>query len=399
MTPIFPMTRTLSVAAALLCAGATAWAEPWPQPAPEAPFSPAFAEQTRAPALNSGITLAVQPVVRGLDHPWAVELLPDGAILITERPGRLTYLKDGEATAVEGLPQVDAKGQGGLLDVAIARDFASSRAIFVSYAEPREGGNGTSVARMVLAPDGASVSDVQVIFRQQPTYDGDKHFGSRIVPMPDGSLIVTLGERSDTPIRDTAQQMNNHLGKLVRITPDGKVPGDNPYLGQDGAQPEIYATGLRNVQAAALDKSGQLWTVEHGPRGGDEVNRIEPGKNYGWPVITYGIDYDGTKLNEGIAVQEGMEQPVYYWDPVIAPSGAAFYDGSIFPDWQGDLIIGAMKPPGLVRLTMSDGRVTGEERFDPGIGRIRDVQVGSDGAIWVVTDEDEGGLYRLTPAQ
>ncbi|MBA4490109.1 PQQ-dependent sugar dehydrogenase [Paracoccus sp. S1E-3] len=391
------MKRLLSTAATALLAATTAGAEPWPQGEPNTQYQSAFPEQTRAPAMQSGITLKAEPLVEGLDHPWAVELLPDGSALITERPGRLKLYKDGAVTDVTGIPEVSAKGQGGLLDVALAPDFATSRIIYLSYAEPREGGNGTAVARMRLADDGASVEDVAVLFRQQPTYDGDKHFGSRVVPNADGTLFITLGERSDVPIRDTAQDLANHLGKLIRIDANGQVPADNPFVGLKDVQPEIYASGLRNVQAAALDGDGRLWTIEHGPMGGDEVNRPEIGKNYGWPVISYGLNYDGTPVNEGITTREGMEQPLYYWDPVIAPSGADFYDGPLFADWQGDLLIGAMSPPGLVRLKLDGDKVVGEERFDPEIGRIRDVQVAEDGAIWVVTDEDRGGLYRLTP--
>lgn len=390
------MKFTVFTSVAALIAGA-ALAEPVQQGAANTNFEPASPDQTRAEAMDSGVTLRVEPVVEGLTHPWAVALLPDGSALVTERPGQLKLYREGELTEVSGIPEVSAEGQGGLLDVALAADFETSRVIFLSYAEPRDGGNGTAVARMVLAEDGASVSDVNVIFQQQPTYDGDKHFGSRIVPTDDGTLFITLGERSDVPIRDTAQEMDNHLGKLIRITPDGEVPEDNPFVGQDGVLPHIYSSGLRNVQAATLDGDGRLWTIEHGPMGGDELNHPEAGKNYGWPVISYGYNYDGSPVNEGIAAQDGMEQPVYYWDPVIAPSGADFYNAELFDGWQGNLLIGAMSPPGLVRLQLKDGRVTGEERFDPGIGRIRDVQVADDGTIWVVTDEDRGGLYRLSP--
>ena len=392
------MKRLLSTTAAVLILASAASADPWPQDDPNTDFQPAFPEQTRAPAMDSGVTLKVEPLAEGLEHPWAVALLPDGSALITERPGRLKLFKDGALTEVTGIPEVSAEGQGGLLDVAISPDFKRSRTVYLSYAEPREGGNGTTVARMQLADDGASVDNVMVLFRQQPTYDGDLHFGSRIVPNPDGTLFVTLGERSDVPIRDSAQEMSNHLGKLVRIGRTGDTPADNPFMGQDDIQPEIYASGLRNVQAATLDAEDRLWTVEHGPQGGDEVNRPEAGKNYGWPVITYGEDYSGAPINEGITAKEGMEQPIYYWDPVIAPSGADFYDGPLFADWQGDLLIGAMSPPALVRLKLDGDKVVGEERLDPEIGRIRDVQVAKDGAIWVVTDDADGGLYRLTPA-
>ena len=387
----------LTATAAVLIVG-TATADPWPQGAANTDYQPATPDQTRAEAMDSGVTLKAEPLADGLEHPWAVAILPDGSALITERPGRLKLYKDGTLTDVTGIPEVSAKGQGGLLDVAISPDFKRSRTVFLSYAQPREGGNGTAVARMQLADDGASVDNVMVLFEQQPTYDGDKHFGSRIVANTDGTLFVTVGERSDVPIRDTAQDMGNHLGKLIRIARARGLPVENPFMETKGVLPEIYASGLRNVQAAALDADGQLWTVEHGPKGGDELNRPEAGKNYGWPVISYGVNYNGTPVNGGITAQDGMEQPVYYWDPVIAPSGADFYDGELFPDWQGNLLIGAMSPPALVRLKLEDGRVTGEERFDPGIGRIRDVQVAPDGAIWVVTDEDGGGLYRLSPA-
>ncbi|WBU62925.1 PQQ-dependent sugar dehydrogenase [Paracoccus aerodenitrificans] len=385
-----------AVAAIMIAGGA--FAAPWPQAEPNTDYQPAFAGQTRAEAMNSGVELNVEPVVEGLAHPWAVELLPEGGALITERPGRLKYYDNtGTINDVSGIPEVSAGGQGGLLDVALSPDFAENRVIFLSYAEPRQGGNGTAVARMVLAEDGASVSDVQVIFRQTPTYDGDKHFGSRIIPAPDGTLFITLGERSDVPIRDTAQDMQNHLGKLIRITPEGNIPSDNPFANGEAALPEIYASGLRNVQAATLDGNGELWTIEHGPLGGDEINKPESGRNYGWPVIAYGHNYDGSPVNEGISAREGMEQPIYYWDPVIAPSGADFYDGNLFNGWQGDLLVGAMNPPSLVRLSVDGERVTGEERFDLGVGRVRDVKVAEDGTIWIVTDENRGGLYRLTP--
>lgn len=391
------MTRFLTMTVLAMFSALNAYAAPWPQAAPNSDYQPARPGQTRAEAMQSGITLRAEPIVEGLSHPWAIALLPDGGVLITERQGRLKLYKDGQITDVTGIPKVSAKGQGGLLDVALSRSFDQSRIIFLSYAEPRSGGNGTSVARMRLTEDGNAVENVQVIFQQQPTYNGDKHFGSQIIPNPDGTLFITLGERSDVPIRDTAQDLGNHLGKLVRITQTGTVPTDNPFVNVKGALPETFATGLRNVQAAALDKTGQLWTVEHGPKGGDELNHPESGKNYGWPVISYGLNYDGTPVNQGLTIRKGMEQPVYYWDPVIAPSGAAFYEGNLFDTWQDDLLVGAMNPPSLVRLKLQDNKVIGEERFDLGIGRIRDVQVASDGTIWVITDKNRGGLYRLSP--
>lgn len=361
---------------------------------------PAFPGQTRAPEIRSGVEIEVQRLVSGLEHPWAVEVMPDGSALVTERPGRLR-IYDPSGTLSEpltGLPAVFGQRQGGLLDVVLSPDFATDNMIYFSYAEPRGNDeNGTSVARGTLSADRSAVENVQVIFRQQPAWPSGLHFGSRLVFAPDGKLFITLGERSVPAARALAQDMDNGFGKLIRIDPDGSVPADNPFVGQPGTLPEIWASGFRNVQAAALDSSGQLWTIEHGPRGGDELNRVERGKNYGWPIITYGEEYSGGTVGQGLTAQDGLEQPVYYWDPVIAPSGAVFNDGAAFSAWRGDLLIGAMNPPGLVRLEIDGDRVTGEERFDLGIGRVRDVTEAPDGAIWVVTDEANGGLYRLTP--
>src|SRR5690606_32861036 len=336
----------------------------------------------------------------GLEHPWAVEPLPDGDFLVTERPGRLRIVSaSGETgTPIGGLPPVDARGQGGLLDVALSPSFASDRTIFWSYAEPRRGGNGTAVARGVLAQNGRSVGNVQVIFRVEPTYDGDKHFGSRLTFGPDGMLYVTTGERSDTPMRHHAQELDNHLGKIVRIAPDGSAPDDNPFVGQDSARPEIWTYGHRNVQAAAFDPDGRFWVVEHGPAGGDEVNLIEKGLNYGWPLVTYGEEYSGDAVPDAVTSREGFEPPVYYWDPVIAPSGAQFYTGDAFPDWRGSLFVGGMKDGRLVRLTLEDERVAGEEHLLADRGqRVRDVRQGQDGALYIVTDEPNGELWRVAP--
>ncbi|MDO5657749.1 MAG: PQQ-dependent sugar dehydrogenase [Paracoccus sp. (in: a-proteobacteria)] len=398
-----PATRSaLTATAALLALSLPVAAqEPVPTPAPNAPDQqPAFPEQTRAPEVDSGVSLAVETVTEGLVNPWAVALLPDGGALVTERPGRMRHVgADGALSEpLDGLPDIVAARQGGLLDVTLSPDFESDRMVYFSFSEPRDGEevNGTSVARGVLAEDNASLSDVQVIFRAEPGVPNNMHYGSRVVFAPDGNLFVTLGERSDREYRDQAQDPMSHLGKLVRIAPDGTIPADNPFADGSEALPEIYAMGFRNVQAAAIDAEGQLWTIEHGPKGGDELNRPQPGLNYGWPVITYGIEYSGGEVGEGLTQKDGLEQPVYYWDPVIAPSGALFYTGEMFGEWQGDLLIGAMNPPGLVRLELDGERVSGEERFDPEIGRIRDVAQAEDGAIWVVTDEEAGGLYRLS---
>jgi len=359
---------------------------------------PAFENQTRAPGVVTEGQLSHTVVAEGLVEPWGLALLPDGNWLVTERPGRLRIITaDGQVgEPVTGLPDVDARGQGGLLDVVTGPDFANDRMIYWSYAEPRDGGNATSVARGMLSEDGTRVTGVEVIFRALPTYDGDKHYGSSLAFAPDGKLFITLGERSDAPMRPQAQDLGSHMGKTIRINADGSVPADNPYVGQDGALPEIWSLGHRNVQGIAIGADGAVWTVEHGTRGGDEVNLDQAGLNYGWPEVAYGIEYRGGEINEGITQKEGTEQPVYYWDPVIAPGGMALYDGAMFPGWQGNLLVAALKEKHIARLVIEDGRVVGEERLLTDLGdRIRDVAVGPDGAVWVVTDETNGKLVRL----
>ncbi|WP_425991092.1 PQQ-dependent sugar dehydrogenase [Brevundimonas sp. TWP2-3-2] len=372
------------------------------RPANGADQTPAFAGQTRAPGVQTQGTLRHAVVASGLVHPWGMALLPDGDWLVTERPGRLRIVSaQGQVGApITGLPAVDARGQGGLLDVILSPGFATDRTIFWSYAEPREGGNATSVARGVLADDGVSVGNVQVIFRALPTYDGDKHFGSSLAFDPAGHLFITLGERSDAPMRPQAQQLDSHMGKVIRINADGSVPQDNPFVGQAGALPEIWSLGHRNVQGVAVQPgTGAVWTIEHGTRGGDELNRPQAGRNYGWPIIAYGVEYRGAPINEGITARAGLEQPVYYWDPVIAPGGQAFYSGAMFPGWQGNLLIAGLGGKSLTRLVLDGDRVVGEERLLTGLGeRIRDVAVGPDGAVWVITDEDDGKLVRLANA-
>jgi aldose sugar dehydrogenase len=295
---------------------------------------------------------------------------------------------------------VDARGQGGLLDVALGPDFGSDRMIYWSYSEPRNGGNATSVARGVLSEDRSRVENVQVIFQAQPTYNGTLHFGSRLAFGPDGMLYITLGERSDKEIRPQAQQMNSHMGKLIRIAPDGKIPSDNPFANDGKTLPEIWTAGHRNVQSAAFNSEGQLWIVDHGPQGGDELNLIEKGKNYGWPEVTFGEEYSGAPVPNAITTKEGFVDPIYYWDPVIAPSGAQFYTGSAFPEWKGNLFVGGLRSQVLVRLRIENNRVTGEEHL---LGdrkqRIRDVRQGPDGALYIVTDQQNGELWKITPRQ
>ena len=361
---------------------------------------PTFEGQTRACGITSDVAYDVVVVAKGLNKPWAVEPLPNGDFLITEKPGQMRIVTaSGQAgQPISGVPKVDARGQGGLLDVALSPDFASDRTIYWSFSEPRGKGNATSVARGVLSEDRRSLNEVKVIFRAKPAYDGSMHYGSRLAFGPDGMLYITLGERSDIEIRPQAQQMDSHMGKTIRVAPDGSIPKDNPFVGQAGALPEIWSVGHRNVQSAAFDSDGNYWIVDHGPRGGDEVNLVEKGKNYGWPVVTFGEEYSGKPIPNSVTTKEGYVDPVYYWDPVIAPSGAQFYTGNAFPEWKGNLFIGALKEMRLVRLQLEGNRVTGEEHLlTDRRERIRDVRQGPDGALYVVTDESNGELWKITP--
>ncbi|OLO06190.1 PQQ-dependent sugar dehydrogenase [Salinicola socius] len=392
-----------STALLLSLSGETLAQEPVHSGPPNAPGqTPAFEGQTRAPAIEDRIALTPTTIAQGLAHPWGLAFVDNGMALVTERPGRLRTvdLESGTLSApIEGLPEIDARGQGGLLDVALDPDFAGNRRIYFSYAEPRgDGENGTAVARGVLSQDDSRLTNVEVIFRQTPAWDSTKHFGSTLTWDAEGRLYVTLGERSLPEPRQLAQDLNAHLGKVVRINADGSIPEDNPFADGNAGLAEIWSYGHRNVQGAALEPtSGRLWTIEHGPKGGDELNRPEAGNNYGWPVITYGEDYSGAPIGDGLTAKEGMEQPVYYWDPVIAPGDMAFYEGERFPGWQGDLIIASLSPGGLVRLTLDGERVSGEQRLLPSLGRVRDVTEGPDGALWVLTDASNGALIRIVP--
>jgi Glucose/sorbosone dehydrogenases len=365
--------------------------------------SPAFENQTRAPLPETVPEIGAQVVAEELPHLWSMEFLPDGRMLVTVKEGAMHIVStDGSVgPAIEGVPEVASAGQGGLLDVALAPDFATSDMIYFSFSEPREGGNGTSVAsaRLVEGENGAaSLQDLRVIFRQTPTYDGDKHFGSRLVFGPAGELYVTVGERSDRQTRVGAQDLSNGFGKIFRIDSEGQALPDNPFVDTENALPEIWSYGHRNLQAATLDSDGRLWTVEHGPKGGDELNRPEAGKNYGWPKVTYGIEYSGGPVGEGITSLEGTEQPVYYWDPVIGPSGMAYYSGDAIPEWKGSFLIGGLVSQGLVILHMDGDRVSHEERLSLD-ARIRDVKVGRDGAVYVVTERGGSStILRLTRA-
>ena len=379
---------------------------------------PAFVGQTRACGVKSATAFEVTVVAKGLNRPWAVEPLPGGDFLVTEKAGQMRIVTAkgeiseplggllpvgqggvSEASGQGGLPPITARGQGGLLDVALSPNFEKDRTIFWSFSEQRDGGSGTSVARGALSADRKTVEQVRVIFRALPTYNNGLHFGSRLAFGADGKLYITLGDRYDLRVtRPQAQQLGSHLGKIIRINPDGTVPDDNPFAKQQGAQPEIWSVGHRNLQSATFDDQGRLWTVEHGAQGGDELNLIEKGKNYGWAVISYGEEYSGEAIAGGSTAKAGFEQPVYYWDPVIAPSGMQFYTGSAFPEWRGSIFIGGLVSQKLVRLVVKNNRVVGEEHLlADRRQRIRDVRQGPDGALYVVTDEANGELWKLAP--
>jgi glucose/arabinose dehydrogenase len=351
--------------------------------------------------MTANVAFDVQVVARGLEKPWAVAFLPDGRMLVTEKPGRLRIVgRDGALSEpVAGVPTVDARDQGGLLDVALDPSFATNQLIYLSYSEPRDGGNGTAVMRARLVDN--ALEDAKVIWRMQPTLDSTMHFGSRLVFARDGTLFITTGERSILEGRAQAQRLDSAFGKIIRIHPDGRIPDDNPFVGRAGALPEIWSIGHRNIQSAALHPdTGALWEVEHGARGGDEVNVAEKGKDYGWPTIAYGIEYTGGKIGEGRTQAPGLEQPLYYWDPVIAPSGMAFYTGELFPAWRGSLFVGGLAGKHVARLTLEGRRVIGEERlFADRDARFRDVRMGPDGAIYLLTDAENGELLRVVPAE
>lgn len=357
------------------------------------------AAQTNAPeAAKTPVKL--ERVADGLKNPWGLQFLPDGRMIVTEKAGQIRIVgTDGKLSApLAGVPKVMADGQGGLLDIALAPDFAESGRLFIAYSEPREGGaNGTSVARarLVLEGDGR-LEDLKVIFQQTPSYKSSYHFGSRIVFGRDGTLFITTGDRY--ALKDEAQDPSNHIGKVIHITQDGEPVAGAPV--KPGWDAKVWSMGHRNIQGATLDpESGQLWTIEHGARGGDELNKPETGKNYGWPVITYGIDYSGAKIGEG-KEKPGLEQPVYYWDPSIAVSGLVLYSGELFPEWKGNFLVGSLKRGMVQRLVMKDGAVVEQEAIEAGIDqRVRDVRQGPDGALYLLTDENPGSVLKLVPGK
>lgn len=366
--------------------------------------SPAFAQS--GVIKSEKASFRVETVASGLQNPWALAFLPDGRMLVTERPGRIRIVgKDGKLSApVEGVPPVAAVGQGGLLDIALAPDFSQSKTIYFTFAEPR-GPNGAlqpnstsaASARLVEEKGTAKLENVKVIFRQEPAYPGGFHFGSRIVVARDGSLFITTGERN---LKTPAQDLKQDLGKVIHINADGSIPKDNPFVGNKNARPEIWSYGHRNIQGAAIHPvTGKLWIDDHGPKGGDEINIPEKGKNYGWPVIGFGVDYSGAILHKSSS-KEGMEQPIYHWTPSIAPSGMAFYTADAFPNWRGNLFIGALALTHLSRLELDGEKVVKEERLLGDLkARIRDVRQGPDGFLYLLTDARDGKLLRLVPAK
>lgn len=362
---------------------------------------PAFAEQTRAPAVHTETPFKVTEIAAGFANPWGLAFLPDGRLFVTEKSaGKLLVVSLGgkKPIAVEGVPRVVGEDQGGLLDVALAPDYGTSKQVYLSYYEPREGGNGLAVLRARFV-DGAQpkLDEARVIFRMQPTLDSTKHAGGRLVFAADGNLFITLGERSIMKGRVQARDLGSDLGKIVRIQPDGAIPKDNPFVAKAGARPEIWTLGHRNVLGAALDSQKRLWVAEMGPRGGDELNLIERGKDYGWPTIGYGEEYSGEPIHQATQAP-GLEQPIYYWDPVISPGALTIYSGDLFPSWKGNFFIAGLSSKALIRLVLRADRVVGEERLLTSRSeRIRTVVQGPEGALYLLTDGSNGKLLKLTP--
>jgi aldose sugar dehydrogenase len=362
--------------------------------APQVPAQ--MGQKSPTPASIPGV-LSVETYADSLDRPWGIAFLPDGRLLVNERPGRMRIVaRDGSVSApLAGVPEVMASGQGGLLDVAVDPNFAQNRTIYFTFSEPgpNDGTAGTAAARAELG--NGRLENVRVLYRQAPKVRSGSHYGSRIAIARDGSLFITAGDRGNQ--RSLVQDLSTGIGKIVRIRPDGSIPRDNPFVGRSGANEAIWSYGHRNLQGATIHpETGQLWTMEHGTKGGDELNHPEKGKNYGWPVIAYGTEYSGLPIGDGITAKDGMEQPVYYWDPVIAPGGITFYTGDKYPGWKGSLFIGAMSPGGLVRLEIANGRVMKEERYLGDLGeRIRDVQQGPDGFLYVATDNPQGRILKV----
>ncbi|SIO06216.1 Glucose/arabinose dehydrogenase, beta-propeller fold [Rhodovulum sp. ES.010] len=370
-------------------------------------FEPAFPQQTRAPLEATDVAVANETLAAGLEHPWAVAALPDGqGCLVAERPGRLRHIApDGTVSdPIAGVPEVEnrpAEGmdtaQGGLLDVKLGPDFAETRHVYLTYAKPLADGSATAAARGVLSEDMTELTQVEDIWVQTPPSPARMHYGSRIVFDGDGHAFITTGEHFTNEERQKAQDLETTYGKVVRVNLDGSIPDDNPFVGREGAEDSIWSYGHRNIQGAVMH-DGRLYVIEHGPAGGDEVNVVEPGANYGWPVVSYGKRYDGDMIGSGDPRQDGMKEPLYYWDPVIAPGDAVIYEGDAFPDWQGDMLVAGLVSKSVVRVDLDDGRVRAEERVLGGHGRLRDIEVLSDGSLLLLTDKQNGEIVHVTPS-
>jgi aldose sugar dehydrogenase len=364
---------------------------------PNTNYKPAFAGQTRIAGVKTTTPYEGKVISSGLKNPWGIAFLPDGRLLITQKEGtmRIATTAGQLSEPITGLPPVNSSGQGGLLGITLDPDFAANRMVYWVFSEDVQGGNLTAVAKGTLSADEKRIENARVIYRATPAYAGSLHYGGRILVDKTGNLFVSTGERSDKVTRPQAQDLNSGLGKVIHITKEGQPAPGNPFIGRSGARPEIYSYGHRNVQGLAFHpQTGDLWENEFGPRGGDEVNLIQAGKNYGWPTITYGLEYSGEKIGEAITQKEGLEQPIYYWDPVVSPSGMTFYTGDALPEWNNNLFIGGLSSAHIVRLVIQNNKVVGEERLLAGEGeRFRDVQQGRDGALYAVTDG--GKLYRI----
>ncbi|MDQ7948634.1 MAG: PQQ-dependent sugar dehydrogenase [Pedobacter sp.] len=365
---------------------------------PSANYKPAFAGQTRITGIKTSTPLSITIINKNLARPWGLSVMPDGRFLITQKEGNMVILdKQGKLLkTISGLPKVEDSGQGGLLDVTLPSDFNKTRMVYWAYSEPQSNGAVLVIAKGKLANDDSSIENQVIIYRANPVYKGKLQYGSRIVFDKNGNLFVSTGERSGKDIRDQAQELNSSLGKILHLTTSGKAVTGGPFANKANALPEIYSYGHRNPDGLAIDPStGELWEAEFGPKGGDELNLIRPGKNYGWPVITYGTEYSGAKVGDGIQQQEGMEQPVYYWNPVISPGSIAFYTGNAVPEWKGNLFVAALSGSHIIRLTLKQNKVNGEERLLEDKGeRFRDLATGKDGALYAITDG--GNLYRIT---
>jgi glucose/arabinose dehydrogenase len=396
--------RATTAAIALIAGGAAAQQHDWGERSAPG-FEPAYDLQTRAPLMDSDVALQTETIVSGLVHPWAIAVLPGGGWLVTERPGRLRHVAPDGALSepIAGVPKVEnrppAPGesiQAGLLDVKLGPNFAQDRMVYLTYAKPvDEERSATAAARGRLSDDMSTLENVEEIFVQEPPTTHRKHYGSRIVFDGAGHAFVTTGEHSSLETRDFAQQLGTTYGKVARIALDGSIPESNPFVDDEDAIDSIWSYGHRNIQGAVM-KDGMLWTIEHGPAGGDELNLTLPKRNYGWPVVSYGRRYDGPMIGTGLPRMAGMEEPLYYWDPVIAPGDLIVYDGAMAPEWRGDLLIASLKPGGLVRLEMQGPLVTGEERLLTDLGRVRDIEAMSDGSLALVTDYEDGALIHVT---